>query len=475
MTPEQRIQHKQKTVDDNRILKVSELTANIRTLLEGRYPFVRVAGEISNLSQPASGHLYFTLKDGLAQLRVVLFRMQRRYLAKEPRNGMEVVCLGRISVYEPRGEYQLIADTLDFRGAGSLQQSFEALKAKLAAEGLFDQAGKRPFPFLPGHITLITSPQGAALHDFLRVARRRFPGVNIAIYPVPVQGEQAAAAMVAALDEIRNEIETNVLVLCRGGGSSEDLQAYNDEELARAIRRGRVPVVSAVGHEIDFTIADFAADLRAPTPSAAAELLLPEQAALRKAVSMQAERLARQMEQKLSQAARHLHFARQQLRAMPHPVDSLLLRVDQLRNKLERSFMRWLEMQAQQTARLEQRLQACNPSLALARQGKELALVQTRLLQAGENVLSGNKQRLHQALAVLQAVSPLATLTRGYAIARKKEGNQTIIRNASQIVPGEALELLLAAGRLDCRVEKVLPDEAERPGLPPNNQGSVKA
>lgn len=452
-------------MDDNRILKVSELTANIRALLEGRYPFVRVAGEISNLSRPASGHLYFTLKDAQAQIRVVLFRMQRRYLAKEPSNGMEVVCLGRISVYEPRGEYQLIADTLDFRGAGSLQQAFETLKAKLATEGLFDQARKRPLPFLPGHITLITSPQGAALHDFLRVARRRFPGINIAIYPVAVQGEQAAATMVAALHQIRNEIETDVLVLCRGGGSSEDLWAYNDEELARAIRRGRVPVVSAVGHEIDFTIADFAADLRAPTPSTAAELLLPEQAALHKTVSMQAGRLVRLMEQKLSQAARHLHFARRQLLAMPHPVDSLLLQVDQLRNNLERGLLKRLDMRAQQVARLEQRLQACSPSLALARQGKALALVETRLLQAGENIVSGNEQRLHRALAVLQAVSPLATLTRGYAIARKKDRKNNIIRSTSQVVPGEALELLLAVGRLECRVEKALPDEESGPGF----------
>lgn len=446
-------------MDDNRILKVSELTANIRTLLEGCYPFVRVAGEISNLSQPASGHLYFTLKDSHAQLRVVLFKMQRRYLAKEPRNGMEVVCLGRISVYEPRGEYQLIADTLDFRGAGSLQQSFEALKARLAAEGLFDQAQKRPLPFLPGHITLITSPQGAALHDFLRVARRRFPGINIAIYPVAVQGEQAASAMVAALDQIRSEIQTDVLVLCRGGGSTEDLWAYNDEELARAIRRGTVPVVSAVGHEIDFTIADFAADLRAPTPSAAAELLLPEQSALHKAVSTYAARLQRQVEHKLNQADRHLHFAWQRLRAMPHPVESLLLRVDQLRNNLERGFNRQLEVQVQQVTRLEQRLQACSPRHALTRQGNDLALLENRLQRAGENILLENEQRLRRALAVLQAVSPLATLSRGYAVARKKDAPQTIIRSAAQVTPGEALELLLAAGRVECRVEATLPDE----------------
>lgn len=458
-------------MDDNRILKVSELTANIRTLLEGRYPFVRVAGEISNLSRPASGHVYFTLKDAQAQLRVVLFKMQRRYLAKEPRNGMEVICLGRISVYEPRGEYQLIADTLDFRGAGSLQQSFEALKVKLAAEGLFDQAHKRQLPFLPDHITLITSPQGAALHDFLRIARRRFPGINIAVYPVPVQGEQAASAMVEALNRIRSEMQTDVLVLCRGGGSTEDLWAYNDEELARTIRQGTVPVVSAVGHEIDFTIADFAADLRAPTPSAAAELLLPEQSALQRTVSMQAGRLVRLMQQALNQYARHLQYARQRLRAIPHPVDSLLLRVDQLSNNLKRDFVRRLDVYTQRVARLEQRLQACSPRLTLARQEQKLALLENRLLRAGENTLSEQEQRLYQALAVLQAVSPLATLSRGYAIARKKDAKKSVIRSASQVAPDEALELLLAAGVLECRVEVVLPDEDNDPHSVPAVKG----
>jgi len=444
-------------VENHRVFKVSELTTHIRSLLEDAYPFVRVAGEISNLSQPASGHLYFTLKDAQAQLRIVLFKMQRRYLAKELRNGMEVICLGRISVYEPRGEYQLIADTVDFQGAGALQRSFEALKARLAAEGLFDQEKKRPLPFVPKHITLLTSPQGAALYDFLRVARRRFPGLRISIYPVPVQGEQAAAAMVAGLERIRSQLAPDVLVLCRGGGSVEDLWAYNDEHLARAIRQGSVPVVSAVGHEIDFTIADFAADLRAPTPSAAAELLVPEQLALQRTVRMHGARLQRLMEQTLNHAQQQLQFARHRLRTKLHPVDTLLLRVDQLKSSLVQAFSRHLDTQGGHVAQLEQRLQLGSPRFRLIRQGQELADLEKRLVRAGTHILAQYEGRFLQAAAVLRAVSPLATLTRGYAIARKHDAAHTIIHAASQVDPGEKVELLLATGRLECRVEAVLP------------------
>ncbi len=459
------------SVDEKRVLTVGELSAHIRSLLESRYPFVRVAGEISNLSQPASGHLYFTLKDTQAQLRVVLFKMQRRYLARPLHNGMEVICLGRLSVYEPRGEYQLIADTVDFRGAGALQQSFEALKAQLAAEGLFNQENKRPLPFLPRHITLLTSPTGAALHDFLRVARRRFPAVRIGIYPVPVQGAQAAVAMVAGLDRIREQIQTDVLVLCRGGGAAEDLWAYNDAELVRAIRRGSVPVVSAVGHEIDFTLADFAADLRAPTPSAAAELLLPERLALHKVVAVQRARLVRLMEQALGLADQRLHFLRYRLQTLPHPVDSLQLRVARLVDGMAETLGRRMAGESQRLELLEQRLQLSHPRLAVDRQAQRLAALQKRLVQAGIRVLRENEGRFLQAAAVLRAVSPLATLLRGYAIVRKGDAGRSILRSATQVEPGERVEVLLAAGRLVCAVEAVLPEEEEAVTMPEGSGG----
>ena len=437
----------------NATLSVSELTANIKHLLEGRFPFVRVAGEISNLSRPASGHLYFTLKDARAQIRVALFRNQRRHLARDPRNGEEAVCVGRVAVYEPRGEYQLIADTLDFRGAGDQARAFEALKRRLAAEGLFDASVKRPLPFPPRRITLITSPEGAALHDFLRIARRRYPGVDIAIYPVPVQGEQAAPAMVRALRRVRAQWDADVLVLCRGGGSSEDLWAYNDEALVRAIREDGPPVVSAVGHEIDFTLADFAADLRAPTPSAAAELLLPEQAELVQAVERVRARLVRRMEGILRDAENRVKLARERLRALPHPLDRLLMRVSALRGRLERALSRRLDAHERRLRELEQALSQADPRLALARQEQRLTLLKGRLETACRRVLDERAARLGHAASVLQAVSPLATLSRGYAILRREDGG--IIREAGQTRPGERVEALLGKGGLRCRVEEV--------------------
>ena len=291
-------------MDDRRVLTVSELNESIRLLLEAQYPFISVGGEISNLHKPYSGHCYFTLKDSGAQIRAVLFKMQQRYLSRFPKDGDHVVCRGRISVYEPRGEYQLIVDTIDHQGAGALQLAFEQLKQRLATEGLFDEHRKRRPPGFPGHITLVTSPRGAAVHDFIHIANRRCPMVRIAVYPVAVQGEQASAEMIRALEEINARVATDLIVLCRGGGSIEDLWAFNDEHLARAIRRSAVPVVSAVGHEIDFTIADFAADLRAPTPSAAAELLTPDSAALRVRINQQDERLRRLLRSRTEEIGR---------------------------------------------------------------------------------------------------------------------------------------------------------------------------
>lgn len=247
-------------MNTKRIFSVSELTSSIKSMLEGRFPFISVAGEISNLRRPASGHLYFTLKDDRAQIKTVLFKTQQRYLEKTPRDGQMVVCQGRLTVYEPRGDYQLIVDAMDFHGAGALQLAFEQLKKKLAAEGLFDQEDKKPLPALPRHITLVTSPTGAAVHDFIRIAQSRYPQIRIAVFPVAVQGDAAAGEIQEAILEINNQMHTDIIVLCRGGGSIEDLWAFNDEQLAREIRYSNIPVVSAVGHEIDFTIADFAAD-----------------------------------------------------------------------------------------------------------------------------------------------------------------------------------------------------------------------
>ena len=282
-------------MSNSRIFTVSEINDSIRGILEVQFPFVSVAGEISNLRQPLSGHCYFTLKDERTQIRAVLFKMQQRYLSSKPADGQMVICHGRISVYEARGEYQLIVDTIDLHGTGIMQLEFEKLKHKLAAEGLFDQDVKTQLPFLPEHITLVTSPKGAAVHDFIRIAQARCPTTKIAVFPVSVQGNQAAGEISRAITAINNHLSTDIIVLCRGGGSLEDLWTFNEEKVARAIAGSTIPIVSAIGHEIDYTIADFVADLRAPTPSGAAEMLLPETQALKSQINELQNRQFRSM------------------------------------------------------------------------------------------------------------------------------------------------------------------------------------
>ena len=258
-----------------KVYSVSELTEKIRNLLEDQFDFVWVEGEVSNFSAPASGHFYMVLKDERARIRAVMFRVQARYLKFLPENGMKVIAQGRIGVYPPRGEYQIILDYLEPMGVGALAQAFEQLKKKLSAQGVFDKEIKKPLAFLPQRVALITSPTGAAIRDFIKIMGRRFANVEIVVIPVRVQGEEAAGDMVKALDMVNRRLEVDVIVLTRGGGSLEDLWAFNQEDLALAIRRSKIPVVSAVGHEIELTISDLAADFRAPTPSAAAELLGP--------------------------------------------------------------------------------------------------------------------------------------------------------------------------------------------------------
>lgn len=441
-------------MDDRRILTVSELNSAIRSLLEGRFPFVSVAGEISNLHRPHSGHLYFTLKDAGAQIKAVLFKMQQRYLTELPADGAQVVCRGRISVYEPRGDYQLIVDTIEARGAGVLQQAFEALKRRLAAEGLFDEHLKRALPSFPSHITLITSPHGAAVHDFIRIATRRFPPIRIAVYPVAVQGEQAATEMIEALAAVNARAATDLIVLCRGGGSAEDLRAFNDEGLARAIRRSDLPVVSAVGHEIDVTIADFAADLRAPTPSGAAELLVPDGAALNHRIDGLGMRLARSLRHRLTRIEQRLQLARQRLSTMPHPLDRLLLHLDHLSIRLERSLIAVLANKRARLDRAAHHLARLNPQHRYGVQAQRLVDLQHRLAQAGRLMVQAKEEQLARAAGVLHAVSPLATLARGYALVRTGRGRKQVVTAADQVRTGGEVEVILRRGGLRCRVEE---------------------
>ncbi|RWX52212.1 Exodeoxyribonuclease VII large subunit [Candidatus Electrothrix marina] len=447
--------------NQQKVFSVSELTRSIKGMLEGRFSFISVAGEISGLRRPGSGHLYFTLKDDQAQIKAVLFKMQQRYLQQQPKDGDMVICLGRVSVYEPRGDYQLIIDSLDYHGEGALQLAFEQLKKRLDAEGLFNQELKKPIPPLPEHLILVTSPSGAAVHDFIRIAQKRYPQVRISVYPAAVQGEHAAKELCQAVSEINlqqasGRLAADAIILCRGGGSVEDLQAFNNEELAWEIHRSVIPVVSAVGHEIDFTIADLVADLRAPTPSGAAEMLLPDSQALREHLADQARRLRRTMQDKLDRHQERIALYRQKLTGAAQPVDSLLLRLDHMVENMEHTVYANLAALQARLDRVENRLKRNNPLLVLNLYHQRVKEMQRRLRQIGTRLISDKKQELARAAGVLEAVSPLSTLARGYAVARKGTGRrQTVVTAAEQVRVGESIEVLLHKGRVECEVTKV--------------------
>jgi exodeoxyribonuclease VII large subunit len=443
---------------DNRIQTVSELTRSIRGLLETSYSMVTVTGEISNLRRPHSGHLYFTLKDAGAQLRAVLFKAQQRYLACQPADGLEVLCRGRISVYEPRGEYQLIIDYLDSKGAGLLRIAFDQLKARLEEEGLFAPERKRPLPFLPRRIALVTSPQGAAVQDFLHQAEKRSPNTAISIMPVRVQGEGAAAEIARAIEELNRLGGWEVIVLCRGGGSLEDLWAFNEEEVARAIAASAIPVVSAVGHEVDFTIADFVADLRAPTPTAAAQMILPERAVLAAAVAELDRRLAATLRRQLADARQQLSSAQRLLGDPSRLLAQHNLRLDHLQAELGHALRLRLRRDRDRLSHCQAVLQRQDPRRLIAGfQGRvrENALRISFLIQ---RLLAAKRNQLGQTAAILDAVSPLAVLGRGYAIPRRADGS--VLRSVKQAEVGGELNLTLHDGLLDCLISKIKPSRS---------------
>lgn len=445
---------KRNGMDRARIFTVTEINASIRGLLESQFPFVSVSGEISNLRQPLSGHLYFTLKDEQSQIKAVLFKMQQRYLAELPADGRMVVCRGRISVYEPRGDYQLIVDAIDLHGTGILQLEFEQLKNKLAAEGLFDRARKKNLPLFPEHITLVTSPRGAAVHDFIRIAQRRYPLAQLAVFPVAVQGDQAAADIIDALASINSTIPASIIVLCRGGGSLEDLRAFNDEKVARAIAGSRLPVVSAVGHEVDFTIADFVADLRAPTPSGAAEMILPDCSALKSQVNQFKQRLLRKMSARLDRFDHRLTLSMHQLGTMQHPIDRMAMQLDHIAGALERAMrIRLTDCQAS-LGMASQNMQRNNPLVKLEMQQQRLTELHRRLLAAGRSTIKSCDESLSRAAGLLDAVSPLSTLARGYSIVRKALPDGSIVSRSVQVTAGGRIDVILHEGYLECLIEK---------------------
>ena len=443
-------------VRERPVLKPAQLNALARDLLEGSFAQVWVQGEISNFSRPASGHMYFTLKDDRAQVRCALFRQKATYLRFAPRDGALVLVRGRLTVYEARGDYQLVLEHMEEAGEGALRAAFEALKIKLDAEGLFAAERKRPLPRFLRRLGLITSPGGAAVRDVITVLGRRFPMLEVEVLPVSVQGEGAAAEICGMLERAGASGRYDALLLTRGGGSLEDLWSFNDEALARSIAASPVPVVSAVGHEIDFSLADFAADLRAPTPSAAAELLVPEQTELATGLQQSQRRLEAALARQLSTLAQRADHAALRLRGLRPQLrlERGSHRLTLLRQRLELAQSNTLETRRQLLAQDLRRLEAQHPRLRLAAAGHRSVLLKQRLLSVGANALQQRRLQLAGLARALHSLSPFATLSRGYSILRDP-ATGAVIRSAAQAQAGQALDARLGAGGLSVQVTAV--------------------
>ena len=435
-----------------KIYSVSDLNANIKALLEGRFPFVWIIGEISNFRIPASGHYYFSLKDAASQISAVMFRGQQRKLKFEPEDGMSITGMGRISVYEPRGTYQIILEYLEPSGVGALQVAFEQLKNKLADEGLFKDEFKSEIPFIPNKIGVITSGSGAVVHDILQVVNRRYPNVAIQILPAKVQGDGAVGEIVSALELLNRRNDCDVAILARGGGSLEDLQAFNSEPVARAIFDSRVPVVSAVGHETDYTIADFVADLRAPTPSAAAEMIVPEKYAL----EHRCHEMSMLLKIKITNYFNALNLKIQDLSKRLHDpsrkIADLRLRIDDLHLRLSRTFAYRLRRDRENLDFRIDRLTANNPRLTIQKTKKQLEQKYSNLLKAFIILTQSKKFKLREITAKLEAMSPAAILSRGYSITRTIP-EARVIKDTESVSLDQDIEVMVAKGRLLCRVK----------------------
>ncbi|MEO6365988.1 MAG: exodeoxyribonuclease VII large subunit [Luteimonas sp.] len=437
----------------NDVLTPSQLNALARDLLEGSFPLIWVEGELCNVSRPASGHLYFTLKDARAQVRCALFKPKSQWLKFAPRDGLRVLARGRLTLYEARGDYQLILDHMEEAGEGALRRAFEELKARLIAEGVFDDARKRPLPVYPRRVGVITSPSGAAVRDVVSVLSRRFPLLDVEILPVPVQGATASTQIASMLKRADASARYDVLLVTRGGGSLEDLWPFNDEHLARAIAASKTIVVSAVGHETDFSLADFAADLRAPTPSVAAELIAPDSNDLlarlrglnRRLHGLQGNRLL-QLAQRADRAALRLQALRPQSR-----LALLRQRQQESRRRLEAALLARIERRRARLRHADAVLRAMQPQRRLSLLRQRIAALALRPQSAIARRLQRDALRLRGVARSLETVSPLATVARGYAILQRDDGR--VVRSVDEAAIGDALDARLADGKLRMRVE----------------------
>ncbi|MBI3775495.1 MAG: exodeoxyribonuclease VII large subunit [Gammaproteobacteria bacterium] len=433
------------------VYTVSRLNRTAREILEGSFPLLWVEGEISNLSRPSSGHWYFSLKDAGAQVRCAMFRNRNMYMTTTPENGAQVLVRVQVSLYENRGDYQLIVEHLEAAGDGALRRAFELLKQRLEREGLFDAARKRPLPALPQRIGVVTSPHGAALRDVLSVLRRRYPSIPVLIYPTAVQGAGAAQEIAATVRLASARNECDVLIVARGGGSLEDLWAFNDEAVARAIHACAMPVVTGIGHETDFTIADFVADQRAPTPSVAAEMVSPNRAEWQRRLTQLTQRCNAWMSTKLADSKRNLHWLTTRLQ---HPAQRLARqaqRVDELELRLQRTQHSGLRNLQQRLHALRAQLWQHTPTHTIRARANHCAMLEQRLRSTLRDRLNTYKQRMMSTARALETVSPLATLGRGYAMVRQVPAG-TVIQSYAQVQPGDSVEARLGQGRLVCTI-----------------------
>lgn len=441
------------------VYSVSRLNREVKWLLTDSFPKLWVEGEISNLSRPASGHCYFTLKDSAAQVRCAMFKRWQQQLDFEPQNGMQVMVLAQISLYEIRGDFQLQVEAMEEAGSGALRRAFEALKKRLAEEGLFASEHKRPLPPWPARVGIITSPSGAAVRDVLTVLKRRFPDLEVIIYPCQVQGDRAQHEITAALQLANQRRECDALLLVRGGGSLEDLWAFNEEKVARAIFASDIPIITGIGHETDFTIADFVADRRAATPSAAAETISPDGQALSQQVSALEKRLTHVQTRRLQQLRQQIHFLVTRLE-QTHPARRLLdwmQRLDELETRAQRAIQRQLEVRRHRLQTQTARLQRHHPEPSITAQQALVAQLRANLQNNLNRRLQSQRAHLAELSRALDAVSPLATLSRGYAIATDAKTGK-VIMDARQTQPGKRLKTRLAHGSLLSIVEEVHDD-----------------
>src|SRR5579864_8083442 len=439
---------------ERRVWKVRDLVASVRTHIEREFSDAWVEGEISNFRAPESGHLYFTLKDGDAQIRIVMFRSSARLLRFRPADGLQVVVRGRVTIYEDRGELQITAEYIEPKGAGSLQLAFEQLKAKLEAEGLFAAERKKQIPSLPARIGVVTSPQAAALRDILNILRRRHYTVNVMIFPAQVQGEVAPTEVAAGVRYFSKHKGVDVIVVARGGGSAEDLAAFNDEGLARTVAASEIPVISAVGHETDFTIVDFVADLRAPTPSAAAELVTRSRQEVEGYAEALLERLSRAVRyrllmgrQSLTELAQHGAFAR-----MMDAINQRQQRLDDLTYRLERAVRQQLERMRRQWESTSASIRHYDLRLVLSGMRKELESGTNALIAIMRNVLLQHRVRSERLEMALGSLSPLAILDRGYALVFDAQGN--LLKDAERVDIDDEILIRLARGQIGANVTR---------------------